>query len=149
MKIILFDGVCCLCSSVVLFLIKRDKGAVFRFASLQSETGQALAQQCGSTGGLQTIVYLRNGECFRESSAVLRILRDLGGGWKCFYPLIFLPACIRDAVYRFVARNRYRLFGKMNECLVPTEEIRGRFLSHISPPYRGGAEGGGRQDTFK
>lgn len=119
MRIILFDGICNLCSGVVLFIMKRDKKAVFRFAPIQSAAGQALLVRHGAGGGRDTVYYIRNGVCLQESAAVLFILKDLGGAWKCFYPLILVPACLRDAVYRFVARHRYRWFGKRSSCLVP------------------------------
>ena len=128
MNIILFDGICNLCNSTVSFLIKRDKKMLFRFAALQSETGKALLQKNGITGeDISTLVYLRNDNCFTQSTAILHILKDLGGVWKCFYPLIYLPRPIRDTFYSFIARNRYHFFGKRNQCMMPTSELKDRF----------------------
>lgn len=103
---------------------------LFRFAALQSETGKALLQKNGITGEpVSTLVYLCNGNCFIQSTAIIHILRDLGGIWKCFYPLIYLPLPIRDAIYAFIARNRYSFFGKRNQCMMPTSELKDRFYS--------------------
>lgn len=130
MNIILFDGICNLCNSTVSFLIKRDKKTLFRFAALQSETGKALLQKNGITREqTSTLVYVRNNNCFTQSTAILHILKDLGGIWKCFYLLIYLPRPIRDAIYSLIARNRYHLFGKRNQCMTPTPELKDRFYS--------------------
>lgn len=128
MNIILFDGICNLCNGVVVFLIKRDKKALFRFAAIQSGTGQLLLERYNIKNKNTTLYYFRDGVCFIKSTAILHILRDLGGGWKFFYPLIVIPPCLRDAVYLFISRNRYRWFGKKNECIIPTREIKNRFL---------------------
>lgn len=129
MNIILFDGCCNLCSSTVLFLLKRDKHALFRFAALQSEAGQALLRHYAvASQGNRTIYYIRGNECFQQSTAILSILKDLGGIWSGFYPLILLPACIRDALYLFISRHRYRWFGKRERCRMPAPELKDRFL---------------------
>lgn len=129
MNIILFDGICNLCNGTVLFIIKRDKKALFRFAAIQSETGQSLIKQYGSNNETnRTIYYIRDEECFQKSTAILHILKDLGKGWKLFYPFILIPTCIRDAIYMFISHNRYRLFGKRQTCMTPTPEIKNRFL---------------------
>ena len=130
MNIILFDGICNLCNSTVSFLITRDKKKLFRFAALQSETGKTLLQKNSiSEEQVSTLIYLRNGNCLMQSTAIIYILRDLGGIWKCFYPLIYLPLPIRDAIYSFIARHRYHLFGKRNQCITPTSELKDRFYS--------------------
>lgn len=130
MNIILFDGICNLCNSTVSFLITRDKKKLFRFAALQSETGKTLLQKNSiSEEQVSTLIYLRNGNCLMQSTAIIYILRDLGGIWKCFYPLIYLPLPIRDAIYSFIARHRYHLFGKRNQCMTPTPELKDRFYS--------------------
>lgn len=130
MNIILFDGVCNLCNRVVLFIIKRDKKALFRFAAIQSEAGQSLLKQYAAEDEQNiTIYYIRDNKCFRKSTAILHILKELGGIWKCFYPLIFIPPGIRDAIYLFISRNRYRLFGKRQTCITPTPEIKKRFIN--------------------
>ena len=140
MHIILFDGICNLCNGAVAFIIKRDKKALFRFAAMQSEAGQTLIHQyCGNDGSVipseenTTFYYIRGKECFRQSTAVLEILNDLGGGWRAFYPLRYIPVRARDAVYLFVSRNRYRWFGKRKTCGVPMASVRNRFIiSEIS-----------------
>ena len=121
MGIILFDGVCNLCNGAVRFIIKRDRFGKFRFASLQSDAGRALLEQNGVTHrGTDSIVYIpQQGDAFSESSAVLYILKELGRGWQLLFPLIHLPGFLRDGIYRFIARNRYRWFGKKEKCMLP------------------------------
>lgn len=128
MNIILFDGVCNLCNSTVSFLIKRDKKVLFRFAALESETGKALLRKYGIAEEQEsTLFYLRNDDCLKRSTAAIYILNDLGGIWKCFYPLIYLPLQARDTAYSFISRNRYRFFGKRDKCMMPTTELKDRF----------------------
>lgn len=129
MNIVLFDGVCNLCNSTVQFILKRDKKERIFFTSLQAEKGQALLQQHNlPTQDFNTVVYIRNGTCYLKSSAVLYILLDLGSFWQIFFPLIVLPRFIRDAVYAWVARNRYRWFGRQESCMLPTPESKKRFV---------------------
>ena len=130
MGIILFDGVCNLCNGAVRFIIKRDRFGKFRFASLQSDAGRALLERNGVTRwGTDSIVYIpQQGDAFRESSAVLYILKELGRGWQLFFPLIHIPAFLRDGIYRFIARNRYRWFGKKEKCMLPSDTTRSRFI---------------------
>lgn len=116
MNIILFDGVCNLCHGIVFFLRKRDKKGLFQFVAIQSEAGQTLLRPYAVTNENDTLYYLRGNACLQKSTAILYLLKDIGGGWKCFYPLILVPVCIRDAVYRFVSRNRYRWFGRREGC---------------------------------
>ena len=130
MGIILFDGVCNLCNGAVRFIIKRDRFGKFRFASLQSDAGRALLEQNGVTHwGTDSIVYIpQQGDAFSESSAVLYILKELGRGWQLLFPLIHLPTFLRDGIYRFIARNRYRWFGKKEKCMLPSDTTRSRFI---------------------
>ena len=128
-SIILFDGICNLCNSSVQFVIRHDKKKQFQFASLQSAVGQQLL----ISGGIEAIsnnsfVLIDAGNYYQRSRAALRVLLRIGGAWKLFYLFILIPPFIRDAVYNFIARNRYRLFGKRNECMVPNDELRDRFL---------------------
>lgn len=130
-KIILFDGVCNLCSGVVQFLIRHDKKDVFRFASLQSETGAALLAKLGiNTDKVDSIVLYEPGHAFfLKSSAALEIARSLGG----FYGLVasvakILPSWFRDMIYDWVARNRYRWYGRKTQCWMPTPEMSAKFL---------------------
>lgn len=129
MKVILFDGICNLCSGTVLFIIRRDKKALFRFAALQSGAGQSLLKKHHLINEQnETIYYLCDNSCYSESTAVLHILRDLGRGWQLLYAFILIPACIRDTAYRLISRNRYRLFGKKEACMLPDPDIKNRFL---------------------
>ena len=127
--IILFDGVCNLCNGAVQFAIERDPTAIFRFASLQSDFGQSiLAQNVVDTEGGDTIVLLENGKVYDRSTAALRVARQLSGWIKYLYVFIFVPKFIRDFVYKIVAKNRYRWFGKQESCWLPTKELKARFL---------------------
>ena len=128
-SIILFDGVCNLCDSVVQFVLKKDKKNRFRFAALQSERGTALLKQFGlSTTNYNSFVLIESGRVYQKSTAALRVLKGLGGVWVLLYGFIIFPRPIRDYIYDWVARNRYRFFGKKDECMLPTPEIRARFL---------------------
>ena len=127
--IVLFDGVCNLCNGSVQLILKRDPEARFRFASLQSEAGQKIQAEHGlDPGALSSILLLEDGRLFRESDAALRIARHLPGAWKLLGVFKAVPRPIRDGVYRFIARNRYRWFGKSETCWLPTPELKGRFL---------------------
>lgn len=127
--LILFDGVCNLCTGAVQFVIKRDRKARFRFASLQSAVGERLVKQHGTTGpGVYSILLIKGHRFYDRSSAVLEILRDLSGLWPALYVLKIIPSFIRDAVYRLIATNRYRVFGKKEQCMVPTPELKARFV---------------------
>lgn len=128
--IILFDGVCNLCNASVQWVLRRDSRAVFRFAALQSEPGQRLLQQVGlAAEGFDTVVLVADGRVFVRSEAALEIARRLGGGWRFLAGLLrFFPLAVRDAVYGWVARNRYRWFGKQAVCWLPNPELNKRFL---------------------
>jgi len=130
--VILFDGVCNLCSGAVRFIVDRDRDAVFRFASLQSEAGEKLLRDYGiepAKGDPDTIVLIDRGRAFVRSTAALHIARRLGGVYKILFWLgVLWPRFLRDFVYDFVARHRYRWFGKKDSCMVPTPELRARFL---------------------
>lgn len=127
--ILLFDGVCHLCDQSVQFIIKHDPKGYFQFASLQSEVGQALLKQYNLTHlDLNTTVLIENGKAYTFSTASLRVMRKLSGTWPLFYSLILIPPFIRNPIYRWVARNRYRWFGKKEACPIPTPEQRMRFL---------------------
>ncbi|TGE23135.1 thiol-disulfide oxidoreductase DCC family protein [Hymenobacter metallicola] len=129
---ILFDGVCNLCSGFVQFIIERDTAGYFRFASLQSAVGQKLLAQHGITlreTGPETVMLVENDQVYTHSTAVLRIARQLGAGWPLLYTFIIVPKVLRDAAYRFVARHRYQWFGQTEACMLPTPELRQRFLA--------------------
>lgn len=128
--ILLFDGVCNLCNGTVQFVIKRDERKRFRFAALQSASGQALLKKLGLPAQhFNTVVLIHGNTYFVKSTAVLRILKELGGLWKLCYALTIIPRPVRDFVYDMVAKTRYRVFGKQDECMVPTPEVKERFIS--------------------
>ncbi|GAB3890196.1 thiol-disulfide oxidoreductase DCC family protein [Spirosoma agri] len=127
--LLLFDGVCNLCNAAVTFVIHHDAKKRFRFASLQSQTGQATLRQLGrSTAQFDSFVLWENGQFYEQSTAALRVARQLSGGWPLLYGFIIVPSVIRDAVYRFIARNRYRWFGQRDACMLPTPDLKARFL---------------------
>lgn len=128
-RLLLFDGVCNLCNGAVQFIIERDKEARFRFASLQSKVGEEVLRANNlRTDEFASFIYLRKGRTLMRSDAALNIARDLGGAWKLAYGFIIVPRFIRDAVYNLVARNRYRWFGRKDECWLPTPELKARFV---------------------
>ncbi len=127
--IILFDGVCNLCSGSVQFILRRDREGRFRFASLQSDAGRRLQAEHGlDPEALDSIVLIADGRTYKESDAALGIARRLGGPWKLLTVFRLVPRPLRDWAYRLIARNRYRWFGKTESCWLPTPELRGRFL---------------------
>ncbi|MCS6795646.1 MAG: thiol-disulfide oxidoreductase DCC family protein [Raineya sp.] len=128
--VVLFDGVCNLCEGVVKFLIQRDKKDVFRFASLQSEIGQTLLQKFHlPTQNYDSFVLIVGEKAYLRSSAALKICEFLGGFWQVLAVFWLIPKPLRDAVYDFVAKNRYKWLGKKNECMIPSPEIKNKFLS--------------------
>lgn len=129
--IVLFDGVCNLCHSTVQFIIRHDKAGRFQFASQQSEVAQRILQRYGlptEAALADSVVVIEGGKVWLESDAALQILYRLGGVWRVLAVLRFLPRPLRDWAYRLVAKNRYRLFGRRERCMVPTPELKGRFL---------------------
>ncbi len=127
--ILLFDGVCNLCNGFVQWVIRRDPEGHFRFAALQSETGRRLLAEAGMPAdALSTVVLYEAGRFFTHSDVPLRVWRQLGGAWSWLYALRVVPRALRDAVYDWVARNRYRWFGRREQCMIPTPELRARFL---------------------
>ena len=128
--ILLFDGVCNMCDGFVQFIMKRDKPGKFRFAPLQSEAGQQLLQHFDLTSDkIDSVVLIDNGKSYIKSTAALRAGKKLGGLWGLPYILIIVPASIRNAGYDFIARNRYKWFGEKDACMIPTPEVRSRFLN--------------------
>ena len=130
MTIVLFDGVCNLCNGAVDFIIDRDPQARFRFAALQSEAARPLLERCGLPAEfLGNIVLVEDGACYLRSTAALRIARRLATPWPLLYALVLVPRPLRDALYDWLARNRYRWFGKRESCRMPPPELEARFLS--------------------
>jgi predicted DCC family thiol-disulfide oxidoreductase YuxK len=127
--VVLFDGVCNLCNGTVVFVAGRDPGGYFRFAALQSPIGQDVLTAAGLPADtLETLVLLEGGRVFVRSTAALRITRRLSGLWPLAYAAIVIPPPIRDAAYRLIARHRYRLFGRRDACMIPSPDLRRRFL---------------------
>jgi predicted DCC family thiol-disulfide oxidoreductase YuxK len=127
--VLLFDGVCNLCNTSVQWVLQRDRCGIFKFAALQSDTGQALLRRFGLPAeNFDTVVLIDGGRIFTHSDAPLEVVRRLGGLWSLFYVLRFVPRFVRDTVYNFVANNRYRWFGRQSECMLPRPEWKGRFV---------------------
>jgi predicted DCC family thiol-disulfide oxidoreductase YuxK len=127
--IILFDGVCNLCAWAVRFIIERDPKGYFHFASLQSDLGKSLlAKHEIDPANTDSFVLVENGIAYMESAAALRVARKLTLPWPLFFAGIILPPFVRDSIYRFIARHRYRWFGKQDSCMIPTPELRSRFV---------------------
>ena len=129
-KIVLFDGVCNLCDGAVQFIIKHDKKDVFRFASLQSDTGRKLVADRGlDPDEIDSIMLIEPGVAYyRKSTAALEISRNLSGGYSLLKNFLGLPEGFRDLIYDLIAKNRYKWFGKKDECMIPTPELRAKFL---------------------
>jgi len=127
--ILLFDGVCNLCNNSVQFIIRHDKKGNIRFASLQSEMGQQLLKKHGrSAEALQSLVLIENDKAYTHSTGALKVARLLDGGWSLLYGFVVIPAFIRNVVYRFIGKNRYKWFGKKDHCMIPTPALKARFL---------------------
>lgn len=127
-SIVLFDGVCNFCNGAVNFIIRHDKHRRFSFAALQSETGQRLRAEHAIGGEIDSIILIEDGRAYLHSTAGLRVARGLGGVWAVAYGLIIVPPIIRDFAYKTFAKYRYRLFGKKDVCMMPTPDIRERFI---------------------
>jgi len=127
--VILFDGVCNFCNGAVNFVISRDRDGYFKFAALQSAVGEELLDKHRiDKVETDSVVLIEDDKAYLHSSAALRIVRRLPGLWPILYGLIIVPKGIRDWAYRLFAKHRYRLFGRREECMIPTPEIRTRFL---------------------
>jgi len=128
-NIILFDGVCNLCNGLIRFIIKRDKRRKFKFASLQSLEGQQWLKQFGLVKDeFESFVLISHNEYYLKSTGALKMLRELGGFWKAFYVFILIPRPGRDFLYDLIAKSRYKVFGKRDRCMLPTPELKERFL---------------------
>ncbi|MFD2372030.1 thiol-disulfide oxidoreductase DCC family protein [Brevibacillus sp. GCM10020057] len=128
-SILLFDGVCHLCHGAVQFIVRRDPRGQVHFASLQSAKGQELLSGFSYTDCLQSVVLIEDGVLYTKSDAVLRVGRKLRGVWPALaWAGMLLPRRLRDMVYDWIARNRYRWLGRSEQCMLPAPEIRSRFL---------------------
>ena len=129
-SIILFDGVCNLCNGAVQFVIKRDTKNQFLFASLQSEEGkQILEDHNFPMNKMDSFFLVENGKVSDKSTAALKVLKKLSGPWSLLYGFIIVPKFIRDGVYNWIAKNRYQWFGQKDECMIPTAELKAKFLN--------------------
>lgn len=128
--VLLFDGVCSLCNGLVDFLIRRDRDARLAFGTLQSEAARELLRERGleGAGGLSTVVLVTDDAVLTRSDAILRAVGLLGGAWTAAGLLRIVPRPLRDLVYRWVARTRYRIFGRRDTCRVPTPDEVARFI---------------------
>ncbi|WP_297692283.1 thiol-disulfide oxidoreductase DCC family protein [uncultured Eudoraea sp.] len=129
-KIILFDGVCNLCNSSIQFVIKHDKKNRYKFAALQSDTAKMLLSQRGiDSSQIDSIILIDpNTAYYIKSSAALEIGKSFGGGWRLLSIFEWVPRPIRDWIYDLIAKNRYSWFGKQNDCMIPTPELKAKFL---------------------
>ncbi|MBS1627696.1 MAG: thiol-disulfide oxidoreductase DCC family protein [Bacteroidetes bacterium] len=129
-SVVLFDGVCNLCSSSVQFIIKHDKKRIFRFASLQSAYGENIIKHYNLPANkFDSFVLLKDGMIFTKSTAALMVAKQLSGIVKLLYCFIIVPPFIRNAVYTFIANNRYKWFGKKEACWLPTPELKYLFIN--------------------
>ena len=127
--IILFDGVCNFCNGAVNFTIKRDKQKQIRFAALQSEAGRQLVRQYGlPADDMRSFLFIENSKVYNRSTAALKVCMYLKGLWPLCYGLIVIPAFIRNGIYDWIAKNRYKWFGEKQECMIPSPEVRAKFL---------------------
>jgi predicted DCC family thiol-disulfide oxidoreductase YuxK len=129
-SIILFDGVCNFCNGAINFTLKRNKKADIFFAPLQSAAGQKLlAQYRLPVDSLESFVFIENDKTYNRSTAALKVCRHLRGFWPLCYGFIIVPKFIRDGIYNWIAKNRYKWFGKKESCMIPTPEVKARFLT--------------------
>ena len=127
--VLVFDGVCVLCSRWVQFIVRHDRDARIRLAPMQSDAGRALLAKFGlDPDDPLSLLYVVDGRGYQDSDAILRVLASFGGAWRASALLRVIPRFVRDRSYRWLARNRYRWFGRTDQCLVPTPEQAGRFL---------------------
>jgi predicted DCC family thiol-disulfide oxidoreductase YuxK len=127
--LILFDGICNFCNSAVNFVIKKDKDAVIHFAPLQSPKGRLYLKQYNyPVNHLNSFLFIEENKVYTKSTAALKVCRHLKGLWPLCYGFIIVPKFIRDGIYSWVAKNRYKWFGVRQECMMPTPEVRSRFV---------------------
>lgn len=127
--VVLFDGVCNFCNGAVNFIIARDGDGYFKFAPLQSEIGIETQKEYGfDSTKIDSIILVEEGKVFLHSTAALKIAKHLNGLWPAFYIFIIVPRPIRDWVYKLFAKYRYKLFGRQDACMIPTPDVKARFL---------------------
>ncbi|MGB0404256.1 MAG: thiol-disulfide oxidoreductase DCC family protein [Salibacteraceae bacterium] len=127
--LILFDGVCNLCEKSVQFVIKRDKKKKFKYASLQSNVGEKILWESNlSNSNFDSFVFVEDGQVFTKSTAAIKVATHLGSYWPVLEVFMLIPKFLRDPIYDFVAKNRFRWYGKKEECWVPTPELKDLFI---------------------
>ena len=133
-KIILFDGVCNLCNTSVNFIIKHDKKDLFRFVSIQSNLGQNILTYIGiQTSTIDSVILYEPGIAYYyKSSAALEIMKNLGGFFYFIIILKIIPKSILNMIYDFIAQNRYKWLGKKESCMIPSVELKSKFLETLS-----------------
>jgi len=128
-NLILFDGVCNLCDGFVQFVIRHDKNKVYTFGSLQSAKAQVILSQHKVEANLSSVILVNNGRVYTESGAALNIIKKLNFPISLLYVFIIIPPFIRNFVYKLIAKNRYKMFGKKDSCMIPTPELKSRFIN--------------------
>ena len=126
--VVLFDGVCNFCNGAVNFIIRHDPAKKFRFAPLQSEFGEQMRAKFGIADDVDSIILIENDKAYLHSTAALKVGKKLGFPWSIGYASIVLPSPIRDWFYKLFAKYRYKLFGKKEVCMIPTPDVKERFL---------------------
>jgi predicted DCC family thiol-disulfide oxidoreductase YuxK len=127
--VVLFDGVCNFCNSSVNFIIRNDKKDYFRFTPLQSEIGIKISEKYNlDSGNLKSVILVDKGKIYTKTTAALRIAKQLSGAWPALYVFIIVPAPIRDVIYNIIAKNRYKWWGEKESCMIPTPDVRKKFL---------------------
>lgn len=127
--IVVFDGQCLLCNGWVQFLLRHDRRGRFRFASIQGEAGGRMLADAGlRVEGLQTLLLVDGDRSWQHTDAILRVLHGLGWPWRLAWAACLIPRPLRDGLYRWLARNRYRWFGRSAQCMVPDPQVAARFL---------------------
>jgi predicted DCC family thiol-disulfide oxidoreductase YuxK len=127
--LVIFDGVCNFCNGAINFIIKHDPNETFTFTPMQTELAISLTKKHNiANAGVDTLFLIKNGKCYRRTDAALEITKDLSGYWHLFKILKIIPRPIRDFFYKIFAKNRYKIFGKRNVCMVPTEKVKRRFV---------------------
>jgi predicted DCC family thiol-disulfide oxidoreductase YuxK len=130
MSVLLFDGVCNLCNTSVKWVLLRDKKGEFKFAAIQSEAGQSLLKSFGlDNQPLESVILISGRQAYIKSDAAIKVASKLGGIWTIALVFRLVPRPVRDAIYDWVAKNRYRWFGKQEQCLLPQPEWKDRFLN--------------------
>ena len=130
--LIVFDGVCVLCTAWLQFVLRHDRRGEFRFATVQSPAGQELLKNHGLDPSDPTsFLVIVDGNSYNESGGMIRVVSEFGGAWRMIKLLYVVPGPIRDWFYRLIARHRYRLFGKRESCIVPDREMSGRFVADL------------------